>query len=125
VLDLVAFSATRLARGRVARLYAAIFVVGALISLLFANDSAVLVLTPIVYALVIRLSLDPLPFVFATTFIADTASVGLPVSNPLNVIVADAFRLDLRSYVSHLWLPALIVLRLPPHRHRISESQPL
>jgi arsenical pump membrane protein len=112
VLDVVAFGAARLAAGRAARLYAAIFVAGALISLLFANDSAALVLTPIVYALVIRLSLDPLPFVFATTFIADTASVGLPVSNPLNVIVADAFHLDLGSYIAHLWLPALIAFLL-------------
>jgi arsenical pump membrane protein len=110
VFDLVAFSAARFARGRVAALYATVFLIGALISLLFANDSAALVLTPVVYALVMRLSLDPLPFVFATTFIADTASVGLPVSNPLNVIVVDAFHLDLGSYIAHLWLAALIVI---------------
>src|SRR5579872_1176201 len=112
VFDLLALSAARLAGGRVVRLYAAIFIAGAVISLLFANDSAALVLTPVVYALVIRLSLDPLPFVFAITFIADTASVGLPVSNPLNVVVADAFHLTLGSYVSRLWLPALIVVVL-------------
>jgi arsenical pump membrane protein len=110
VIDLVAHSAARLARGRVALLYGAVFLVGAVISLLFANDSAALVLTPIVYALVVRLALDPLPFVFATTFIADTASVGLPVSNPLNVIVADSFHLDLGSYVSHLWLSAVVAV---------------
>jgi len=110
VFDLIAFSAARLTGGRVVRLYAAIFLIGAIVSLFFANDSAALVLTPVVYALVLRLALDPLPFVFAITFIADTASIGLPVSNPLNVIVADAFHLDLRSYVSHLWLPALLVI---------------
>lgn len=110
VFDLVAFHAARVAGGRVAVLYAAVFLLGAAISLLFANDSAALVLTPIVYALVVRLSLDPLPFVFATTFIADTASIGLPVSNPLNVIVAEHFDLGLVAYVSHLWLPALFVI---------------
>ncbi|MBV9280023.1 MAG: anion permease, partial [Chloroflexi bacterium] len=110
VFDLVAFVAARAARGSVFRLYVAIFLAGAAVSLLFANDSAALVLTPIVYALVVRLALDPLPFVFATTFIADTASVGLPVSNPLNVIVADSFHLTLGSYLRHLWLPALLVV---------------
>ncbi len=110
VFDLVAFLAARFARGRAALLYGAVFLVGGIISLLFANDSAALVLTPIVYALVVRLALDPLPFVFATTFIADTASVGLPVSNPLNVIVIDKFHLGLVSYVSYLWLPALIAV---------------
>ncbi|MGH2441801.1 MAG: ArsB/NhaD family transporter [Chloroflexota bacterium] len=110
VFDAIAFSVAGLARGRVAGLYAAILVLGAIISLLFANDSTALVLTPIVYALVVRLRLDPLPFVFATTFIADTASVALPVSNPLNVILSDAFHLGLGSYVAHLWLPALLVI---------------
>ncbi|HEX8917353.1 MAG TPA: ArsB/NhaD family transporter [Chloroflexota bacterium] len=110
VFDLVAFAGARLARGRVGLLYVAVFLLGAIISLLFANDSAALVLTPIVYALVVRLALDPLPFVFAITFVADTASMGLPVSNPLNVILADRFHLGLAPYVSHLWLPALLVV---------------
>ena len=110
VFDATAYSLARLARGRVVRLYLLTMGLGAVVALLFANDSAALVLTPIVYALVVRLALDPLPFVFATTFIADTASVGLPVSNPLNVIVTDAFHLDLGSYLSHLWLPALLVI---------------
>ena len=110
VFDLVAVAVARLAHGRVVALYVAVFALGALISILFANDSAALVLTPIVYALVLRLSLDPLPFVFATTFIADTASIALPVSNPLNVIVADGFHLGLGAYVAHLWLSALLVI---------------
>jgi len=110
VFDLVAAAMARLARGRVVSLYVAVFALGASISILFANDSAALVLTPIVYALVLRLSLDPLPFVFATTFIADTASIALPVSNPLNVIVSDGFHLGLGAYVAHLWLSALLVI---------------
>lgn len=108
--DVVALAAARLARGRIVLLYVAVFLLGAVISLLFANDSAALVLTPIVYTLVVRLSVDPLPFVFATTFVADSASVGLPVSNPLNVILADSFHLSLASYVAHLWLAALLVI---------------
>lgn len=112
VFDLAAFYAARVARRRVVALYIATFLLGAFISLLFANDSAALVLTPIVYTLVLRLSLDPLPFVFATTFVADTASLGLPVSNPLNVIMVDNFHLSLGSYLEHLWLPALVVLAI-------------
>jgi arsenical pump membrane protein len=109
VFDRVAALAARLAVGRVFLLYLAVFLLGGVISVLFANDSAALVLTPIVYALVLRLSLDPFPFVFATTFVADTASLALPVSNPLNVIVAGSFGISLGSYVSRLWLPAVIV----------------
>jgi arsenical pump membrane protein len=110
VFDLVASFAAAWSRGSVWRLYLAVIVLDAGVTLLFANDTAALVLTPIVYALVVRLALDPLPFVFATTFMADTASIGLPVSNPLNVIVAGSFGLGLQSYIAHLWLPAAIVV---------------
>src|SRR5579859_7928154 len=98
VFDLVANAGARLAGGRIALLYVVVFALGAVISLLYANDSAALILTPIVYALVVRLTLDPLPFVFAITFVADTASMGLPVSNPLNVILSDRFHLGLTAY---------------------------
>ena len=110
--DAVAFQAARLAGGSVLRLYLWLFGLGAVIALFFTNDAAALVLTPIVYALVLRLSLDPLPFVFLTTFIADTASVGLPSGNPLNVIVSGALHLSLGEYVAHLWLPALLVIAI-------------
>ena len=41
------------------------------------------ILTPIVYVLVTKLRLPVLPYLFACTFIADTASFLLPVSNPI------------------------------------------
>lgn len=110
VLDLTTYAVARLAHHRVVVLYLAVFALGIGITVAFANDTAALVLTPIVYALVVRLRLDPLPFVFATTFIADTASMALPVSNPLNVIVADSFGLGLGAYVGRLWLPTVVVI---------------
>lgn len=110
ILDRAAGAVARAARGRVAVLYLGIFLLGTVISVFFANDSTALVLTPIVYALVTRLTLDPLPFVFATTFIADTASIALPVSNPLNIILTDHFHLELASFVGALWLPSLFVI---------------
>lgn len=110
ILDRAAADVARVARGRVAVLYLGVFLLGTVISVFFANDSTALVLTPIVYALVTRLTLDPLPFVFATTFIADTASISLPVSNPLNIILTDRFHLTLTAFIGVLWLPALLVI---------------
>ncbi len=110
ILDRAAAGIAHVSHGSVARLYLGVFLLGTVISVFFANDSTALVLTPIVYALVTRLTLDPLPFVFATTFIADTASISLPVSNPLNIILTDHFHLTLGSFVGALWLPALLVI---------------
>ncbi|MEO6888184.1 MAG: ArsB/NhaD family transporter, partial [Ktedonobacteraceae bacterium] len=75
-----------------------------------SNDATALILTPIVYTLVTRLRLPVLPFLFACTFIADTASFLLPVSNPINIIVLSAFHLDLWTFLRLLFLPSLLVI---------------
>jgi len=80
--------------------------------MILSNDATALILTPIVYTLVTRLRLPVLPFMFACTFIADTASFLLPVSNPINIIVLATFRLDLWTYLRLLLLPALVVISI-------------
>jgi arsenical pump membrane protein len=91
------------------RLLLAIFAVGALITAFLSNDATALILTPVVYAVVTRLRLPPMPYLFATTFVADTASVLLPVSNPINVLVGGHLHLPLGVYLGHL-LPAAVAV---------------
>jgi arsenical pump membrane protein len=49
---------------------------------------------------------------FACTFIADTASFLLPVSNPINVLVLDSFGGDLATFLRYLLLPSLFCIAL-------------
>ena len=79
---------------------------------MFLSNDAILrlILTPIVYNLVTRLRLPVLPFLFACTFIADTALFLLPVSNPINIIVTSRFPLDLFTFLRLLLLPSLVVI---------------
>ncbi len=107
VFQLLATLAARWARGSAFRLYLGIFALGTLTTLFLSNDATALILTPIVYALVTRLRLAVLPFMFACTFIADTASFLLPVSNPTNILVLDAFGGGLLTFLHYLFLPAL------------------
>ena len=65
------------------------------------------VLTPVVYVLVARFGLAPLPYVLACTFVADAASIALPVSNPVNVIVSDRLGVSAAGLVPVL-LPSAI-----------------
>ncbi len=102
--------AARSAGGSARRLLVNVFAVGVLITVFLSNDATALILTPLVYTLVTRLRLRPLPYMFACTFIADTASFVLPVSNPLNIIVLQAFPRDLGSYLLHLLPAALLVI---------------
>ena len=78
--------------------------------MIFSNDATALILTPIVYVLVTKLRLPVLPYLFACTFIADTASFLLPVSNPINIIILSRFPLDLFTFLRLLLLPSLVVI---------------
>jgi arsenical pump membrane protein len=110
LFDWLAAQAARLAGGSSRRLLLNIFLLGSVISMVLSNDATALILTPIVYTLVTRLRLPVLPFLFACTFIADTASFLLPVSNPINIIVLTTFHLDLWTFLRLLFLPGLLVI---------------
>src|SRR2546430_4438254 len=110
LFDWLAVQAARLSGSSSRRLFFNTFLLGSLISMLLSNDATALILTPIVYSLVTRLRLPVLPYLFACTFIADTASFLLPVSNPINIIVLTTFHLDLWTFLRLLFLPSLLVI---------------
>jgi arsenical pump membrane protein len=110
LFDWLAIQAARLAGGSAARLFLNVFFLGTLISMIFSNDATALILTPVVYVLVTKLRLPVLPFMFACTFIADTASFLLPISNPINIIVLSRFPLDLVTFLRLLLVPSLVVI---------------
>ena len=112
LFDWLAFQAARLSGNSSRRLFLNTFLLGSLISMFLSNDATALILTPIIYSLVTRLRLPVLPFLFACTFVADTASFLLPVSNPINIIVTSQFPLGLLTFLRLFFLPSVLVISM-------------
>jgi len=112
IFTALAGGAGRWAKGSSRRLLVATFAIGTVITAFLSNDATALILTPAVFALVTRLRLPVLPYMFACTFIADTASFLLPVSNPINILILDGLGGGLETFLRFLLLPALLCIGL-------------
>jgi arsenical pump membrane protein len=97
------------ARGSRRRLFV-LFLVGAALTLVLSNDATAIVLTPIVYRAIAKRGGDAMPFLFGCTFVADTASFGLPFANPANILILPHARL--MPYVLHLGPPQIAAIAL-------------
>lgn len=103
IFNWAALHVARLGRGNGRRLLPLVVVLGALVSALFANDGAALLLTPIVIAILLRLQFSPaatLAFIVATGFVADTTSLPLVISNLVNIVTANYFDIGFGRYAA-------------------------
>ena len=84
---------------------------GALVSALFANDGAALILTPILLAKMRILKLNAktiLAFLLAGGFISDSASLPFVFSNLTNIVTANYFNIGFAEYLLNMYLPFIV-----------------
>lgn len=112
VFSWLAYHAARLSKGSGRRLYVGLYAIGVLVTIWFSLDTTAVILAPLVYNLVRALNVSPLPFIFATVYVANTASLLLPVSNLTNLIIWNKFDIPFWHYAKVMALPALVAIVL-------------
>ncbi len=108
--DWCALLAARAGQGSVRRLYLFIFLTGTIITAFLSLDATAIVLTPIVFTMAQRFKLRPLPFMFACGFIANTASLFMPISNLTNLLIYHALDLGFLRFSAMMLLPAILAV---------------
>lgn len=101
---------TRLGGGSVGRLWLIICVLAVLCTAVLSLDTTAVLLTPVVLVTARRLGIAPWPFALATVWLANTASLVLPVSNLTNLLLIDQLDWSVFEYLSRMWFPAAVAI---------------
>ncbi len=107
VFDWLASLAVAAARGSRRRLFSLIYLVGIVVTVFLSNDATAVVLTPAVYAAVLKARTKALPYLFICAFIANAASFVLPISNPANLVVYGKSLPPLMPWLRTFLLPSV------------------
>jgi arsenical pump membrane protein len=110
----IAEAAARVGRGRAWALWLLVVVLAVASTVFLSLDTTAVLLTPIVVVLARHSGLSPLPFALTTVWLANTASLLLPVSNLTNLLAEHQLPgyspLDFARLMA---LPALVAIAVP------------
>jgi arsenical pump membrane protein len=110
VFEAAASRAARTARGRVWLLWGLVVVLATAATIVLSLDTTAVLLTPVVLALARRLKVSTAAFAMTTVWLANTASLLLPVSNLTNLLSLHRMRdlgVGVGGFVRLTWLPSL------------------
>ncbi|HEU0205769.1 MAG TPA: SLC13 family permease [Pseudolysinimonas sp.] len=114
VFAAVAERTARAARGRAWLLWLFVVLLAVLSTAFLSLDTTAVLLTPVVVLVARHNGLPPLPFALTTVWLANTASLLLPVSNLTNLLALHALGFsDPLRFVALLIVPAVIAIVVP------------
>jgi arsenical pump membrane protein len=108
--DWAAIVCARVAAGDGRALYRNAFLLGALVTVVLSLDTTAVMLTPVLLSLVKRLRLPAAPYLALCAFVANIASLLLPISNLTNILFASAFKLTFALFALRMLAPQLVAL---------------
>ncbi|MFI2563372.1 SLC13 family permease [Paenarthrobacter sp. NPDC018779] len=101
-------------RGRSYALWLLLAVLAILSTIFLSIDTTAVLLTPVVVTVTRRAGLPVLPFALATVWLANTASLLLPVSNLTNLLAQHSLGgITPAGFAALMWAPALAAIVVP------------
>ncbi len=73
-----------------------------------SNDATAVVLTPAILAIIRKVKISPLPYLFVCAFVANAASFVLPISNPANLVVFRTGMPPLGHWLAAFGVPSVL-----------------
>ncbi|WP_248583142.1 SLC13 family permease [Nocardioides sp. InS609-2] len=128
LFDVSAHVAARISGGSRLTLFLLFSAMATLCTWLLSIDTTAVLLAPIGLALAAELGISALPFAFASIWLANAASLLLPVSNLTNLLAQERLGLDAHEFLRATWVPQFAILvvvmavLLVRHRRAITGS---
>lgn len=100
-------------QGKVMVLWLLVVTLATLSTVFLSLDTTAVLVTPVVVSLARHARIHPLPFALTTVWLANTASLFLPVSNLTNLLAQRRLNLSPLGFLELLWAPAVLGVAVP------------
>jgi arsenical pump membrane protein len=107
VFDVIAARLARIARGNYFALFLMCVAFASITTATLNLDTTAVLLTPVMLATAIRIGIPTMPLAMTTVWLANTASLLLPVSNLTNLLAMNRIQLSSSQFAARLWLVEL------------------
>lgn len=99
--------------GRVWVLWLLVIALASLSTVFLSLDTTAVLVTPVVVTLAVHAKIPPLPFALTTVWLANTASLLLPVSNLTNLLAQHKLASSPLQFAQLVWAPAALGILVP------------
>lgn len=110
VFDVIAARIAMAGRGAYPALFVLCVAFAALTTVFLNLDTTAVLLTPVMLALAPKARVQPLPLAMTTVWLANTASLLLPISNLTNLLAAGRVALSTPRFIARMWAPQLAAI---------------
>ncbi|MFI6905596.1 SLC13 family permease [Nonomuraea sp. NPDC050394] len=105
VFDAIAARMAVFGRGSYLALFFLCTAFASFVTIFLNLDTTAVLLTPVMLALAARAGIAALPLAMTTIWLANTASLLLPVSNLTNLLAMNALQMSNREFATRMWAP--------------------